>query len=453
MTLDRTIAPPVQALQTVAPDAPESYTLSNGIPVKLFRNNLLDLIHCTITVQAGSFYEPQKHVAAACFSLLKESHTQLTSNEVDEALDTLGASFATNTNLDAITMKLIVPKKNCREVLHLIGSFLVTPVFRTENLNIYKQHKIKDIEYKELNVGYRATQNMFRLMFNSELPYGTILQVAHIEALTCELLQAYHQTAFAAEKVKIYLTGNVDAEVWEAFREMGETIKGRRDENPNSNKNPNRGENPNRVPNPVRVQEKNSKQGQWFSTKEPEQYYYEERENAIQSALLLCKRSIGYQHSDRRDFHFLSTLLGGYFGSRLMQNLRERNGYTYGVYASSLYFGDNSIFYMETDVNVAHTEAALQAIKEELTKLIDRMAEQDEIDTVRNYLSGIQLRFIENSVSYMNNYQLWDSLGADETEIALQLVAYRDITATRLQSLATQYLPPSTFSTIIIGKR
>jgi predicted Zn-dependent peptidase len=446
MTLDRTLAPPVRALQTVAPDAPEGYTLSNGIPVKLFRNNLLDLIHCTITVQAGSFYESQKHVAAACFSLLKESHTQLTSNEVDEVLDTLGASFATNTNLETITIKLIVPKKNCKEVLHLIGSFLVAPVFRKENLNIYKQHKIKNIEYKELNVGYRATQNMFRLMFNRELPYGTILQVAHIEALTCELLQAYHQTAFVAEKVKIYLTGNVDAEVWEAFREMGETIEGRRDETPN------------RVSNPVRVRGdisvlENREQAQWFSTKEPEPYYYEERENAMQSALLLCKRSIGYQHSDRRDFHFLSTLLGGYFGSRLMQNLRERNGYTYGIYGSSLYFGDNSIFYMETDVNVAHTEAALQAIKEELTKLIDRMAEQDEIDTVRNYLSGTQLRFIENSVSYMNNYQLWDSLGADETEIALQLVAYRDITATRLQSLAAQYLPPQNFTTIIIGKR
>ena len=436
MTLDRTIAPPVRALQTVALDAPESYTLANGIPVKLFRNNLLDLIHCTITVQAGSFYEPQKHVAAACFNLLKESHIQLTSNEVDEMLDTLGASFAANTNLDTVTLKLIVPKKNCRETLQLIGSFLAAPVFRKENLEIYKQHKIKDIEYKDLNVGYRATQNMFRLMFDSGQPYGTILQVAHIETLTCEQLQTYYQTAFVAEKVKIYLTGNVDTEVWEAFREMGEAIGARKDEGTKGRKH-----------------ESANARKEWFSDRTPDKHYYEEQANAMQSALVLCKRSIGYQHSDRRDFHFLTTLLGGYFGSRLMQNLRERNGYTYGIYASSLYFGNASIFYMETDVNAVHTQAALQAINEELTQLIDHLTEQDELDTVRNYLSGTQLRFIENSVSYMNNYQLWDNLGADETEIALQLAAYRDITAVRLQSLAAQYLLSQEFTTIIIGKK
>ncbi|MDR1346233.1 MAG: insulinase family protein [Bacteroidales bacterium] len=430
--LDRTIAPPIHHIQTLDLKAPENHTLANGIPVKLFRNSLLDLIHCTITVQAGSFFEPQKHVAAACFNLLKESHPHLTSSETDEALDTLGTSFSANTNLDTITLKLIVPKKNCREALALIGSFLCTPNFRKENLDIYKQHKIKDIEYKELNMGYRATQNMFRLMFNNDRPYSTILQTAHIESLTCEQLQFYHQIAFVSEKVKIYLTGNVDDEVWNAFRDMGEAIGEQKNEG--------------------RRTAKEEKQA-WFSAHEPEKHYYEERTNAMQSALVLCKRSIGYQHPDRRDFHFLSTVLGGYFGSRLMQNLRERNGYTYGIYASSIYFGDASIFYIETDVNVAQTQAALQAINEDIALLIKHLVEDNEIETVRNYLSGIQLRFIENSVSYMNNYQLWDNLGADETEIALQIAAFRNITATHLQSLAAQYLLPQNFTTIIIGNK
>jgi predicted Zn-dependent peptidase len=434
--LDRTIAPPVHDIQTVALNAPENHTLTNGIPVKLFRNSLLDLIHCTITVQAGSFYEPQKHVAAACFNLLKESHFRLTSNETDETLDTLGTSFSANTNLDTVTLKIIVPKKNCRESLALIGSFLSAPSFRKENLDIYKQHKIKDIEYKELNMGYRATQNMFRLMFNSDRPYGSILQTTHIESLTCEQLQAYHQIAFLPEKVKIYLTGNVDDEVWNAFRDMGEAIGSRKNENP------------------VKTVQGQIDTGQaWFSAHKPEKHYYEERTNAMQSTIVLCKRSTGYQHPDRRDFHFLSTLLGGYFGSRLMQNLRERNGYTYGIYASSIYFGDTSIFYIETDVNVAQTQAALQAINEEIALLINHLAKEDEIETVRNYLSGIQLRFVENSVSYMNNYQLWNSLGADETEIAKQIAAYHNITSTRLQLLAAQYLSPQDFTTIIIGNK
>jgi len=429
MKIDRTIPPPIHPLQTLHLDAPESFTLANGIPVKIFHNNLLDLIHCCITVKAGSFYEPQKHVAASCFNLLKESHIQLTSNEVDEVLDTMGASFSTNTHFDLITIKFIVPKKNCKNTLQLIGSFLCNPVFRNENLDIYKQHKIKDIYYKELNVGYRATQNMLRLMFNSDCPYGNILQVSHIEKLTCEQLQEYHHTFFVAENVKIYLTGHIEAEEWNAFREMGELIKKQKD-------------------NPII-----NKKTDWFGTTSPEHYYYENRDNAIQSAIALCKRSIGYLHLDRRDFHFLTTLLGGYFGSRLMQNLRERNGYTYGIYASSIYFGNSSIFYIETDINVTHTQAALKAINEELMNLIDNLATQDEIETVRNYLSGTQLRFVENSVSYMNNYQLWDNLGTDEMEMTLQLAAYRDITASRLQLLAAQYLLPQDFTTIIIGKK
>jgi predicted Zn-dependent peptidase len=173
--------------------------------------------------------------------------------------------------------------------------------------------------------------------------------------------------------------------------------------------------------------------------------------DSVQSSITLCMVKDGYNAPERRSFSFLSTITGGYFGSRLMQNLRERNGYTYGITAGSVYFGNQALFIINSDVNAEHTQAAIDACFEELKRLQEEPVGTEELESARNYLLGNMLRDVDNSVSYLKRYAFWHSFGLDETEFQQQIQAIRNTHADTLQQLAKKHFNYNNFTRIIVG--
>jgi predicted Zn-dependent peptidase len=177
----------------------------------------------------------------------------------------------------------------------------------------------------------------------------------------------------------------------------------------------------------------------------------EYRENALQSSFILCKKNIGYTHESRRNFEILSVLFGGYFGSRLMQNLREENGYTYGVFCSSLYYENESIFYIEADVVVDKTKAAIDECFNEMLLLQNELVSDEELSLVKSYMLGELLREVDGSVSYQKKYAYWNDFYLDENEMQTMIDAIHAITPETIQTLAKQYLIPEEFTTVVVG--
>src|SRR5690606_31550356 len=112
----------------------------------------------------------------------------------------------------------------------------------------------------------------------------------------------------------------------------------------------------------------------------------EEREGALQSALRLGKRTINRTHPDFPAVQFVNTLLGGFFGSRLMRNIREEKGYTYGIGSSVSSLQHTGLFTLSSEVGVEVTQATLLEIEKEFDLLRQSPPEQAEVDLVRNYL-------------------------------------------------------------------
>ena len=161
---------------------------------------------------------------------------------------------------------------------------------------------------------------------------------------------------------------------------------------------------------------------------------------------------MGYTHEERRNFEILSTLYGGYFGSRLMQNLREENGYTYGVFCSSLYYENESVFYIEADVVVDKTKDAMDECFNEMILLQNELVSDEELSLVKSYMIGELLRQVDGSVSYLKRYAFWSDFQLDETEMQKMMDAIHNITPQTIQSLSKQYLQPEMFATIVVGK-
>ena len=421
--LDRRIAPVQCELNALSLAAPVVRTLDNGIDVYQFINPDLDLIHFNIRIKAGSLFETQKCVATAAFALLIESAEGRTSSEVEDFLDYYGVVFNTQVNLEYATISLIIPKSNCETVLPFIYSFIAKPVYKEENLLLYKQRKIKELQYNMLKVGFRSGQLMFNALLNPALTAGESLTEQHIEDLSIESLSAYHQKSFCANNMQIFVTGNItDSLLDEVTTVFGQV--------------------------PVASA---AVLPFLFSESLPEKLIFEKREDSMQSSLLICRKGLGYHEEERRNFSVLATLFGGYFGSRLMQNLREKNGYTYGVHCFTSYFGESSIFYIDTDVNVEKTQDALRQCQIEMERLRNEWVSSDELNAVKSYMKGALLRKLDGSVSYMKEYILWNSSGLDEKEPDLLMKTIDKTTPEEIKLLANKYLNPDDYTSIIVG--
>jgi predicted Zn-dependent peptidase len=161
---------------------------------------------------------------------------------------------------------------------------------------------------------------------------------------------------------------------------------------------------------------------------------------------------MGFNDPDRTGFSALSTLTGGYFSSRLMQNLRERQGLTYGISSSSTFFGRQSVFAISSDVNADQTQLAIDSCFKELQRLQEEPVGEDELNMVKSYICGQQLRSADTSVNVMQKFAYWYRFGLDESEMRRYLAEIKDITPIKVQQLAQTHFSYNKFTQISVGK-
>jgi Predicted Zn-dependent peptidases len=181
--------------------------------------------------------------------------------------------------------------------------------------------------------------------------------------------------------------------------------------------------------------------------------YHVLKSDAMQSAVRFGLPIVDRSHPDYAKLRVLNTLLGGYFGSRLMTNIREEKGYTYGIGSSITTLKHSSYLSIATQTATKYTEPLIKEVFYEIDRLKKELVEDDELDMMRGYLMGEMARLFDGLFSIADAHQ---SLIVNHmtTEYFFRMIdAIQTVTAEELQDLARKYLIEENFYIVVAGQQ
>jgi predicted Zn-dependent peptidase len=181
--------------------------------------------------------------------------------------------------------------------------------------------------------------------------------------------------------------------------------------------------------------------------------HFLERPDALQSALRLGQLAINRTHSDFPALQVLNTIFGGYFGSRLMANIREDKGYTYGIGSGIASLKDAGYFFIASEVGANVCTATMAEIEKEMKLLRTELVSEGELDLVRNYMLGSLLGSLENAFSHADKFKNTYFFGLDNSYYERYVQTVRTISPQKLLELANIYLQFDKLEKVIVGKQ
>jgi predicted Zn-dependent peptidase len=183
----------------------------------------------------------------------------------------------------------------------------------------------------------------------------------------------------------------------------------------------------------------------------PQKFHHVEKANGSQSAIRVGKMWVSKSHPDYIPLSILVTILGGYFGSRLMANIREEKGYTYGIGSFVLSLKYASYLVISTEVGNEYVEPTLKEIDFEMKRLQNELVSENELETVKSYLLGEFLRDFDGPFALAGSFKSINDFDLDYSFYDNYLLTLRSITSEDLMKLALQYLNTDDFYKVVAG--
>lgn len=423
--LNRTVAPSRHDIQDIMLVQPDELVFDNGLRVFIFNAPTQELVKAEFIFQ-NIFDGSENSLLHTCAShMLKEGTKTRTSAQIAEEIDFYGAYLMPEYSFDQTALTIYSLNKHLSAVLPVVHDILNNTIFPEAELETYIRNNKQTLQISLQKNDYVARRLFFKSLFG-ESRYGRIPTEEAYDKLNREDLISLYQKQVQPQNCTLILSGNITNEVRKQIRELFD-IQWQNTVGANSSVSP---EFPAFMPTTV----------------------VEERTDALQSAIRLGMPAINRLHPDFPAIQFVNTLLGGYFGSRLMRNIREEKGFTYSIgsaFASLQYTG---FFTIATEVGVDSTQATLVEIEKEFTILRETQASEQEIALVKNYILGSILGTIESIFSHADKFKAVYFYGLDLSYYTRYNDIIRSMTAADVQRIANTYFDYDNLLKIVVGK-
>lgn len=423
--LNRTLAPESKQVDEISFIEPLKQVLDNGIPVFTINAGKQELVRIEFIFENVNWDASKPLEAIAVSHLINNGTSMLTAKEIADKVDYYGAFLQTEYGADQTCIKLYTLNKHLNAVLPILRSILNDSIFPEQELAIFIQNQKQSLQVSLQKNDFLARKHFANALFG-DTPYGSNIQPSHYDIIKRADLLDYFKAAYKAGNCTIFVAGKFE----EAEFNILNNIIGKGWDNNE----------------PATVNK-----FEFASVHKGE--ILVERPDAIQSAIRMGCLAITRNHPDFPGFQVLNCLLGGYFGSRLMANIREDKGYTYGIGSAVASLKDAGYFFIATEVGAEVCNSALTEIEKEINILKDELVQDEELALVRNYMLGAMLGSLENAFSHADKFKNVYFSGLDYSYYENYIKTVKTITASDLKNLANKYLNTDNFTKVVVGKK
>ncbi len=400
-----------------------SEQLFNNIPVHQINMGTQEVLKLEFVFNAGRPYEDRQLSARTTLRLLKEGTQNFSSAQIAETLDFYGGNIATPFNLDAANITLYCLTRQIENLLPMLSDIILNPTFPQNELDTFirkSKSKLKvDLERSDV-VAYRT---ITELIFGSDHKYGYNSFADAYDNLTVDQLENHFAKNFVSGNCNIFVSGKWDSNL---IAKINEQILQKM---------------------PVGKSEPILNTTIATQPKRKEIII----PNNLQASIRIGCKLFNRQHPDFKKMVIVSTILGGYFGSRLMTNIREEKGYTYNIFATIDTFRYDGLFYIGAEVAADFIEETIKEIYQEINKLQNELIADEELQMVRNYMLGNLLNMLDGpfNVAELIRTMEMDQLPRTDFELLVQTI--KTISAEEIRELSGKYLVKAKMWEVIVN--
>lgn len=425
--LNRETPPAAQPLKSVSLPDFHRHKLSNGIPVYIMPFGTLEIVEIQVVFKAGQSYQPKTGVAGFTARNMPEGTKSYSSLSLAQTLDSYGAWLNHEAEEEGVSFSLATLSRHLGNTLPLLKEVLTAPLFLDSEFE-----KMKERTLQQMHVNAQKTANIARryfdeLLFGKDHPYGMYFGEEALKEITLPEIVQYHRDYLYPGNFSIIATGRFDEKT--VLHQLEENF-GELSILPAVNEI--------------------SRAAQKAPEAPVGRHFFEKK--GMQATLRMGYRTIPFSHPDYYAMQVVNTILGGYFGSRLMKNIREEKGYTYGIYSGWVGSKYDGYFVVQTDVGNQYITPTIDEVKAEMRKLMDEGVGEEELQLVQNYLLGKSLGQRETpfQMGDLVRYSLINDIPFSEIDRKFEVIQH--ITTNEIQALANRYLKPDQMLEVVAGE-
>lgn len=413
MLLDRTIAPAPKPLEKFNLAKASSQSLSNGTQVHFVNLGEQKVVRIEFVMNAGTWNENQRGQSFVALKMLNEGTSKLNNTQIAEYLANYGAFLELNHGLDRVNITLYSLEKHLKTLVELIYQLLNDSQFAEADFNNFINITKQGLKVSLEKTSFVATRLFREKLFGANHPYGSNYDLSDLENISRNSVFDYYLKYIKGlNNLNIFVSGSYDQD--NVFNILNEYF------GKNTKLN-------------IEVETK-------IATISSDKKIYIEKDGALQTSIRLGKNVMNRSNPDYQKFLVVNELLGGFFGSRLMKNIREDKGFTYGIGSSINVFEHEAYLVIGTDVKKEVAEQTFAEIEKEIAILQNELTDVEELSIVKNYILGSFMGSINTPFSIIDKFKTLHYNNLDYDYYDRYYDTVNNMTPESVRDIAQQYL-------------
>jgi predicted Zn-dependent peptidase len=312
--------------------------------------------------------------------------------------------------------------KHVGELLPVVRELLVDSVFPEEELSIYKQNMQQRLRVNMKKCDFVAGRLIDAYVYGEDHPYGRYTKFEDFESLNREEILSFYNRYYKNGKFIMFVSGRLPEGLPGLLNKHFGDLQS----------------------SPVGIADLSiqpSAEKKYRVTNDPQ---------GVQGAIRIASSFPNRKHPDFIKAQVLNNVFGGFFGSRLMSNIREEKGYTYGIYSYLENHIQQSAWVISTEAGRDVCEATVTEVYKEMAELRDELIDEEELLLVRNYMIGSILGDLDGPFHIINRWKNIILHDLPEDYFYKQIETIKTVSAEELKQLANKYLLPDNFYELVV---